>query len=104
MLEISTAKVVRVIALTRELGPDHPHLHEYMASFNDDEKDNLVALMWVGRGSFDAASFDEAKRRAREEATAATEDYLSGIPNLAEYLEDGLDALGIHVAEAEDRF
>ncbi|MEO0991886.1 MAG: DUF3775 domain-containing protein, partial [Pseudomonadota bacterium] len=34
--------------------------------------------------------------------TAPTEDYLSGIPALAEYLEDGLDALGIDVADEED--
>lgn len=103
MLEISTAKIVRVIALTREYGTDHPHLHEYIASFNDDEKANLVALMWVGRESFEPEQLEEAKLQARQEATAPTEDYLSGIPNLAEYLEDGLDALGVDVADAEDR-
>lgn len=102
MLEISTGKVVRVIALMRELGSDHPHLKEYIGSFNDDEKVNLVALMWVGRDSYDAADFETAKRDAAEEATAPTEAYLSGIPGLAEYLEDGLDALGIDVADAED--
>ena len=101
MLEISTAKVVRVIALIREHGPEHPHLHEYIAAMNDDEKVNLVALMWVGRESFDASQLEKAKIEAALEATAPTEDYLSGIPNLAEYLEDGLDALGIDVADAE---
>jgi len=102
MLELSTAKIVRVIALTREYGPDHPHLHEYIASFNDDEKANLVALMWVGRESFEPEQFDEARKQAFEEATAPTEDYLSGMPELAEHLEDGLDKLGIDVADAED--
>lgn len=104
MLEVSTAKIVRVIALTRELGPDHPHLAEYIGSLNDDEKVNLVALMWIGRESYEPEQLEEAKRIAQLEATAPTEDYLSGIPALAEYLEDGLDALGIDVAEAEDRF
>ena len=101
MLEISTAKIVRVIAITREYGPDHPHLHEYISSMNDDEKVSLVALMWVGRESFEPGQFEQAKDEARQEATAPTEDYLSGIPSLAEYLEDGLDALGIDVADAE---
>lgn len=101
MLEISTAKVVRVIALTREHGPEHPHLHEYIASMNDDEKVNLVALMWIGRESFDASQLEVAKKEAAQEATAPTEDYLSGIPSLAEFLENGLDALGIDVADAE---
>ena len=103
MLEISTAKVVRVIALTREYGSDHIHLHDYIGSLNDDEKVNLVALMWVGRESFEPEQFEEAKREAILEATAPTEDYLSGIPSLAEYLEEGLDALGIDVTDAEDR-
>ncbi len=103
MLELSTAKIVRVIALTREYGADHPHLHDYIGSLNDDEKVNLVALMWVGRESFEPGQFEVAKREATQEATAPTEDYLSGIPNLAEYLEDGLDAMGIDVADAEDR-
>ena len=102
MLEISTGKVVRVIALTREYGPSNPHLHDYISGLNDDEKVNLVALMWVGRESFEADQLEEAKRMARQEATAPTEEYLSDIPSLAEYLEDGMDALGIDVADAED--
>ena len=101
MLDISTAKVVRVIALLRENGPYDPHLREYIGSFNEDEKANLVALMWVGRESFTADQFEEAKKLAYQEATAPTEEYLSGMPELAEHLEDGLDALGINVTDAE---
>ncbi|MEM1064567.1 MAG: DUF3775 domain-containing protein [Pseudomonadota bacterium] len=102
MLNISSGKVVRIIFLAREYGPESPHLHDYISGLNDDEKANLVALMWVGRDSFDAAEFEEAKATAREEATAPTEDYLTGIPELPDYLEDGLEAMGINVADAED--
>ena len=101
MLEISTAKVARIIALTRENGPDDAHLHDYIGALNADEKASLVALMWVGRESFEPDQFDQAKRQAFEEATAPTEEYLSGIPEFAEYPEDGLEALGIDVVEAE---
>jgi len=104
MLEISTGKIVRVIMLTREYGPDNIHLSDYIGSLNDDEKMNLVAVMWVGRGSFEAEELEEAKAEARREATAPTEAYLSGIPGLAEHLESGLEALGIDVTDAEDRF
>lgn len=104
MLNISTGKVVRIVFLAREYGPESTHLHDYIAGLNDDEKANLVALMWVGRDSFDAAEFEEAKATARAEATAPTEDYLSGIPELPDYLEDGLEAMGINVADAEDHF
>jgi len=102
MLEISTEKIVRIIMLTREYGPDSVKLADYISGLNDDEKSNLVAVMWIGRGSFEADELEDAKEQARLEATAPTERYLSGIPGLAEHLESGLDALGIDVSDAED--
>lgn len=102
MLEISTGKLVSVIALARENGPESVHLHDYIAGMNDDEKVSLVACMWVGRDSFDADDLEEAKATARQEASAPTEEYLSGIPEIADYIESGMDALGIDVTDAED--
>ena len=102
MLEISTGKIVRVIMLSREYGPGSRQLVNYISGLNDDEKVNLVALMWVGRESFEAKDLEDAKSTARSEATAPTEQYLSGIPSLAEHLENGLDALGVDVADVED--
>ena len=102
MLDISTGKIVRVIFLSREYGPDSHHLTDYISGLNEDEQVSLVALMWVGRETYSADELEEAKQTAREEATAPTEKYLSGIPGLAEFLEDGLDALGVDVADAED--
>lgn len=104
MLDISTGKIVRIIFLTREYGPDSLHLSDYISGLNEDEQVSLVALMWVGRDSFDASDFEEAKETARIEATAPTEQYLSGIPDLAELLESGMEALGIDVTDAEDHF
>ncbi|WP_370401471.1 DUF3775 domain-containing protein [Sulfitobacter sp. JB4-11] len=102
MLEISHGKVVRVIALSREYGPESVKLSDYISGLNDDEKSNLVALMWIGRGSFEPEELEYAKEEARREATAPTESYLSGIPSLPEHLESGLEALGIDVTDAED--
>ena len=104
MLDISTGKVVRVIFLAREYGPDSPRLSDYVGGLNTDEQISLVAVTWVGRGTFDAADIDEALETARQEATAPAEDYLGGIPELAEYLEDGMDALGLDVRDEEDHF
>ncbi|MEQ3625885.1 MAG: DUF3775 domain-containing protein [Celeribacter sp.] len=102
MLEISTGKVVRVIALAREYGPDNRQLRNYVASLNEDEQVSLVAVTWIGRESFDADEAEDAMRTAREEMTPPVDGYLARIPNLADYLEDGMDALGIGVADAED--
>ena len=102
MLNISTGKVVRVIFLAREYGPESRYLHDYIGGLNEDEQANLVALMWVGRDSFDASEFEEARRTAYNERTAPTEEYLTGIPELSDFLEAGLDAMGVDVTDAED--
>ncbi|SMX23209.1 DUF3775 domain-containing protein [Boseongicola aestuarii] len=102
MLDISTGKIVRVIFLCREYGPDSKHMSDYISGLNEDEQVSLVALMWIGRETYSADEVEEALETARIEATAPTEKYLSGIPGLAEYLESGLDALGIDVSDAED--
>ncbi len=103
MLEISNAKIARVIFLTREYGPDSNHLTDYISGLNYDEKSSLVALMWVGRESYEPEDIEKAKADAEAEATAPTERYLAGIPDLSEHLENGLDRLGIDVTEVEDR-
>ncbi len=103
MLEISTAKVVRVIFLAEEHGSDSPAVRRYVSGLNEDEQANLVALMWVGRESFGAEDWAEAVETAHAERTAPTAEYLAGIPELPGYLESGLEALGIDVTEVEDR-
>jgi hypothetical protein len=103
MLDISNGKVVRVIFLAREYGPDSGHLRDYISGLNEDEQVSLVAIMWIGRDSFGPDEVAEAMDTARAERTAPTEEYLSGIPQLPDYLEAGLEALGIDVTDAEDR-
>jgi hypothetical protein len=69
---------------------------------NEDEQVSLVALAWIGRGSFGPEELDEALSTARAERTNRTEDYLLGMPMLSDYLEEGLDRLGYSVEDAED--
>ncbi len=102
MLDISNAKVVRVIFLAREYGPESHALHDYISGLNEDEQVSLVAVMWIGRESFDADEVSEALATARAEKTAPTEDYLSGIPELPDFLEAGMEALGLDVTDTED--
>ena len=129
MLEISTNKIARVIIRSRELGAkvgrwDRPgdeagaetilesrssdgteaELRSYISDMNSDEQASLVAVMWIGRETFDAAELAEAIETAKQEATAPTEKYLLGIPLLSDYLESGLDALGYSVEEVEAGF
>jgi hypothetical protein len=126
MLEISTAKVAHVIIRAREYDAKtgiwedplssgfreeegnsvlenfssdstRSELAQFIATLNEDEQASLVALAWLGRGSFTPEELDDAIETAKSEKVNNTEDYLMGIPLLADYLEDGLDKLGYSV-------
>lgn len=102
MLEITPAKVVQVIFLAREGATGERELVEFIQDMNDDEKAQLTALAWVGRGAFEPEDFDRALATAYAEATVPTEVYLMGMPHLSENLEAGLDAMGVDVAGEEE--
>ena len=76
-------------------------LKEFIRDLNEDEQASLVALAWIGRGSFAPEELDEAVATARAERTNRTEDYLLGMPLLPDYLEEGLDRLGYSVEDTE---
>lgn len=104
MLEISPRQVVQVIFLAREGPVGAVQLRGFIADMNDDEKAHLTAIAWVGRGAFEPEDFADAVANAVREATVPTEDYLMGMPHLAENLESGLDALGVNVSGEEEDF
>lgn len=104
MLEISPSKVVHVIFQAREGNMASAELSAFIEGLNEDEKANLVALAWVGRGAFEAEDFAEAVETALNEASTPTASYLMGMPHLSENLEAGLDAMGVNVSDEEDRF
>ncbi|TGV35540.1 DUF3775 domain-containing protein, partial [bacterium M00.F.Ca.ET.168.01.1.1] len=67
---------------------------ELINDLNVDEAAELVALAWVGRGDYEASEWIEAVAAARERANKRTAKYLLGLPQLADWLEEGLEAIG----------
>ncbi|MEQ9258434.1 MAG: DUF3775 domain-containing protein [Roseovarius sp.] len=102
MLDIGTYKIAQVILMARELGRAEGELRGFIERLTEEEQASLVAVMWIGRGSFDPDELDEAQATALAEATTPTADYLLGTPHLSDHLENGLDALGISVVDEED--
>lgn len=102
MLEISSYKIAQVILMARELDRAEGELRAFIDRLTDEEQASLVAVMWIGRGSFSADELDEAIQTATNEATTPTADYLLGSPHLSDHLENGLDELGISVVDDED--
>ena len=117
MLEISPEKIAHVIIRAREYDSGvnawahsgfrkghgtQTELSDFIASLNEDEQASLVAVMWIGRDTFGPEDLAEAIATAKAERSSPTEDYLMGEPQLADYLEVGMDALGISPEDAED--
>ncbi len=126
MLNIAPEKVAHVIVLAREFdaqveswdqaGDDQDAdsilesrssgtvaaaLKTFITDLNVDEQVSLVALTWIGRGTYEPEELGDAMDTARAERVNPTEDYLLGIPLLADHLEAGLDRLGISVEDSE---
>jgi hypothetical protein len=81
--------------------PTRAELAGFIDALNDDEQANLVALAWIGRGTFEKDEFAEAVETARAEKVNSTSSYLLGLPLLADYLEEGLEKMGYSVDEIE---
>jgi len=71
-------------------------------SLNDDERIRLVALAWVGRGTYSLEEWREAVDTARTEHSRRTADYLLGLPLLGDYLEDGLAVFDEGIVDDSD--
>jgi len=69
-------------------------LTEFIRSLDEEEQVALVALAWVGRGTYEAAEWDDAVAEARRAHNKRTAEYLLGLPMLGDYLEEGLAAMG----------
>jgi hypothetical protein len=131
MLEISTDKVAHVVLRSREVdvktdawdderdldGDDvssetiledlpgdatRQELRDFLESLNEDELASLIALAWIGRGTYAPAELDEAISTAKSEHGGNGVAYLFGLPLLPDYLEDGLDQLGISAEDTEE--
>lgn len=68
-------------------------LAELLDDLNVDEAAELVAIVWIGRGDYDASDWSDALAQAHARRTGSTTKYLSQMPLLADYIEAGLDAL-----------
>jgi hypothetical protein len=67
---------------------------EFVAGLNVEEQTDLLALIWVGRGDYDIAEWDDALAEAEARIAARDPDYMIGDPALPQYLGDGIEAFG----------
>jgi hypothetical protein len=75
-------------------------LVEFIRALDEDEQLNLVALAWLGRGTYEISEWREALSVARSEHNKRTAEYLLHLPLLGDYLEEGLAAFGENCGES----
>jgi hypothetical protein len=62
---------------------------------NDDQIGEILALAWVGRGTYDASEWDDALEEANDSGGEDAVDQLLEMPTLAAYLDAGLAAFDL---------
>jgi Protein of unknown function (DUF3775) len=91
----------RTVLLDIPENPTEQELRDAIDGLGPPERQEVLALMWLGRGDYDAQSWPEALRQARDTDTATVTDYLIGTPLLGDFLEDGAAALGLSLEDFE---
>jgi hypothetical protein len=82
--------------------PVEEELISFINDLNNDEKAELVALAWIGRGTYTIDDWAEAVSTARSEHAKHTAKYLLEMPLLSDYLEDGLAEFGEGIVDDDD--
>jgi hypothetical protein len=88
-----------------EFQPDDAVEEELAAAIeplNEDQKLDLIALAWIGRGDFSLNEWAEARESAREVPPAHSTRYLLEMPALSDYLADALSQLGLSLDDYLD--
>lgn len=83
---------------------DNPTRQELVAALealDDEQKIEVLALTWLGRGDFAPCEWRDALAQAGEIHDATETEYLIGTPLLADYLEEAIAALGYSLEDHE---
>jgi len=89
-----------------ELGPKDDTRRELLSAIhdlNDNEQNDLIALILVGRGDFGLDQWDEAKQEAANIDRKHAGKYVAEIPLASDYLEEGLSQFNETLEDYLDR-
>lgn len=75
--------------------PTYRELRSFIASLNEDEQVDLVAMTWLGRGDASVEEWDDLRAEAARVHNKRTASYLLAKPLLPDHLEEALDQFGL---------
>ncbi|MEZ5816288.1 MAG: DUF3775 domain-containing protein [Hyphomicrobiaceae bacterium] len=82
--------------------PDDPTMQElagFIEGMTDDERIDLVTLMWLGRDDSSVEEWETLREEAQRAGTETTARYLLGTPMLGDHLEAGLAKLDLSCSD-----
>lgn len=68
-------------------------IRQEIESMNDEQKEGLVALFWIGRGDAEPGEWKQTKVLARQQHEGLVSHYLLGQPEVGEFLTEGLEKM-----------
>jgi hypothetical protein len=71
----------------------------FIEGMTDDERFDLVTLMWLGRDDSSVDEWDALRQEAQRAGTETTARYLLGTPMLGDHLEAGLAKLDLRCSD-----
>jgi len=71
----------------------YQELRGFIDALTEDERVDLVALTWLGRGDGEVYDWDDLREEAARLHNKRAAQYLLGKPMLADHLEEGLRSL-----------
>jgi len=107
-MEVPAEELLEKVAENIEVHEEHEHdpvyneLKTFLAELLPEEQYELIALAWLGRGDGFKDDWEGLRRLAQERHTQHTPEYLLGMPQLADYLEDALEQFDISCEDFED--
>lgn len=87
--------------LPQEEDATYESLLEFIRGLDAEEQANLVAIAWIGRGTYGPEEWQQALAEARRAHNNRTAEYLTSLPMLGDYLEEGLSALELAEEDEE---
>jgi len=90
----------REIPLDTPDNPTEQERRDAMDGLGIPERQELLALMWLGRSDYDAESWSEALQQDRQTQSASETAYLLGTPLLGDYIEEGVATLGLSLEDS----
>ncbi len=81
--------------------PTYDEVSGFIDALTEDEQIDLVALAWLGRDDSNLDDWADLRREALRAHNKRTAAYLLGMPQLGDFLEEGLSQFGLSCDEFE---